>query len=64
MVQEEIVTTKPGICKIKIKVREAKRPEDGYDPIQEAIDRKNCFKPPDDLNNKKAKYLFLKVLIP
>lgn len=48
---------------MNIRVREAKNHEEGYDPIQEAIDRKNSIKPPDDLNQKKPKYIIKQIFI-
>lgn len=38
-------------------MEQIQKEEDGYDPVQEAIEKKHNIKPPTDLNVKKAKYL-------
>lgn len=51
----EAVTTKAGIFKVQLKVQKAKSADEGYDPIKEAIEKKNSMRPPDDLYQKKPK---------
>ncbi|CAD8120985.1 unnamed protein product [Paramecium sonneborni] len=56
-VQKDQITTKAGVCEFKYELAKAKTQEEGYDPVQDALDKKHAIKPSSDLKIKKPKYL-------
>ena len=56
-VKEIEAEVKAGENYLKIFIDKAYSKEESYDPIKEAIERKRQIKPPEDLNQKKPKYL-------
>lgn len=51
------IQTSAGVCEFKYELQKAKNPEDGYDPVQDALDKKHAIKPSSDLRVRKPKFL-------
>ncbi|CAD8155673.1 unnamed protein product [Paramecium pentaurelia] len=57
LVYQDQITTKAGVCEFKYELIKANTQEEGYDPVQDALDKKHAIKPSSDLKIKKPKYL-------
>ncbi|CAD8207719.1 unnamed protein product [Paramecium pentaurelia] len=51
------ISPKAGVCEFKFELIKANTQEEGYDPVQDALDKKHAIKPSSDLMIKKPKYL-------
>ncbi|CAD8074053.1 unnamed protein product [Paramecium primaurelia] len=51
------IQTSSGVCEYTYSIEKANQPDEGYDPVQDALDKKNSIKPSNDLKIRKPKYL-------
>ncbi|CAD8196271.1 unnamed protein product [Paramecium octaurelia] len=56
-VYKDQITSNAGVCEFKFELTKARDEEEGYDPVQDAINKRLAFRSSSDLTIKKPRYL-------